>query len=89
MLNLPAERGWVSENLPFGPRLRHGPQGRVSLTHPRSAGRFIPDLSPDSRKVAYMGSEIKNGLHNLHNCCVLGACMKRAWDLYVIFTDHV
>ena len=43
MLNLPAELGWVSENLPFGPRLRLGPQGRFSLTHPRSAGRFIPD----------------------------------------------
>ena len=43
MLNLPAELGWVSENLPFGPRMRLGPQGRFSLTHPRSAGRFIPN----------------------------------------------
>ena len=43
MLNLPAELGWVSENLPFNPRLRIRPQGRFSLTHPRSAGRFIPD----------------------------------------------
>ena len=39
MINLPAELGWISKNLPLGPR------GRFLLTHPRSAGRFIPDLA--------------------------------------------
>ena len=43
MIDLPAELGWVSENLPLSPQLRLGLQGRFSLTHPSSAGRFIPD----------------------------------------------
>ena len=55
MLNLPAELGWVSENLPFGARLRLGPQGRFSLTHPRSAGRFIPDQYISITHVARTG----------------------------------
>ena len=55
MLNLPAELGWVSENLPFGPRLRFGPQGRFSLTHPRSAGRFIPYLKAILRQSSHGG----------------------------------
>ena len=42
MINLPAELGWVSENLPLSHGLRLGLQGRFSLTDPRSAGRFIP-----------------------------------------------
>ena len=47
MINLPAELGWISKNLPLGPwplGCALGPWGRFLLTHPRSAGRFIPVL---------------------------------------------
>ena len=37
----PAERGWVSENLPRSSRRSQGLRGRFSLIHPSSAGRFI------------------------------------------------
>ena len=44
MINLPAELGWISKNLPLGPRPSGlGHRGRFLLTHPRSAGRFIPN----------------------------------------------
>ena len=42
IINLPAELGWISEILPLSPQLRLlGLEGRFSLTHPHSAGRFI------------------------------------------------
>ena len=46
MINLPAEVGRVSENLPFGSRASPSglSQGRFSQTLPPSAGRVIPDL---------------------------------------------
>ena len=44
MINLSAELGWISENLPLSPRLCLGLRCRFSMTHPRSAGRFIPLL---------------------------------------------
>ena len=52
MINLPAELGWISKNLPLSPRpsgcalalaLCLGPWGGFLMSHPRSAGRFIPD----------------------------------------------
>ena len=42
MLNLPAELGWVSENLPFSPRLRLGPQGRFFTDPPSLCWQVHP-----------------------------------------------
>ena len=41
IMNLLAELGWASENLPL--KL----QGRISQAHPCSAGRFFPDHDLD------------------------------------------
>ena len=46
MINRPAEQGWVSKNLPIGPRplgcaLEPLPWDSFLLTHPCFAGRFI------------------------------------------------
>ena len=40
-ITLPAERGWVSENLARSPRRSRGLRGMFSLTHLSSAGIFI------------------------------------------------
>ena len=46
-------------------------------------------LSPDSKNVAYMGSEIKYRLKKLGIMSMQGACMNHAWSMPVICADHV
>ena len=65
MINLPAELGWISENLTLSPRLRLGLQVRFLLTHPRSAGRFIPILGilPNMQLPSHFNHNVWNNHH--------------------------
>ena len=48
-MNRPAELGWISTNLPLGPRAAPlGLRAGFLLTHPCSAGRFITDSEEEA-----------------------------------------
>ena len=68
MINLPAELGWISKNLPLGPWAvpsGFGSWGRFLLTQPCSAGRFIPDLNEQTSRSFVINEHKLTQLNNI------------------------